>query len=391
MGKTDQFDIIIAGAGAAGLSLLWFLLNSSLRDRSILITDRSFEPVNDKTWCFWADKNIPYSDLIYHSWSGLEVKANGNVYSDKLEKYGYHCIRSIDHFKMIYDLAKKHTNVTILESDIKSFSTSGDLAKMDTSKGRFTAPWIFQSAIKPPALKQAKKDISLMQHFIGWEIETDTPLFNPNTVTLMDFDVTQKNGVSFMYELPFGIEKALIEYTLFSGELLDDEEYETELRSYIKEKYGLTPDQYRVSRKEKGVIPMEDTRYPGWYCNRVMNIGKMGGLTKPTTGYTFTRIHKHCVDIVRALENGMEPPVSTSSSYRFRVYDIMLLYLLQNHHQTSIEIFNQLFRKNRFDDILRFLEEESNLGNELSIFSSLPYMPFFKAIYKMKHRIFTGA
>ena len=136
---------------------------------------------------------------------------------------------------------------------------------------------------------------------------------------------------------------------------------------------------------------MEDTRYPAWYCNRVMNIGTVGGLTKPSTGYTFTRIHQHCKDIVSALEAGETPPVSKSSAYRFRVYDMMLLYLLENHQQTSIEIFNQLFKKNRFDRILQFLEEETHLGNELAIFSSLPYMPFFKAIYKMKHRIFTGA
>ncbi len=373
------------------MTLLWNLLNSSLRKKNILLIDRSLDPKNDKTWCFWADENVPYGDLIYHSWENLEVKAKGNRYVQSLSDYGYHCIRSVDHFSYIRDMAKSVNTVTMLEADIIGFTTSGERAKVDTSVGIFEADWIFQSAIKPPSLDRAVSDIRLKQHFLGWEIETPSPLFDPNKVTLMDFDVPQKNGVTFLYELPFQPNKSLIEYTLFSDKLLDEEEYTKGLELYIADKYSLKPGDFTIHRHEKGVIPMEDTRYPGWYTQRVMNIGTVGGLTKPTTGYTFTRIHHHSKQIIEALEQGNTPPVSNGSDYRFRVYDIMLLYLLQHHHETSIEIFNRLFQKNRFDRILQFLEEKTHIGQELGIFSTLPYTPFFKAIWKMKHRIFSGA
>lgn len=373
------------------MTLLWNLLNSSLRKKNILLIDRSLDPKNDKTWCFWADENVPYGDLIYHSWENLEVKAKGNRYVQSLSDYGYHCIRSVDHFSYIRDMAKSVNTVTMLEADIIGFTTSGERAKVDTSVGIFEADWIFQSAIKPPSLDRAVSDIRLKQHFLGWEIETPSPLFDPNKVTLMDFDVPQKNGVTFLYELPFQPNKSLIEYTLFSDKLLDEEEYTKGLELYIADKYSLKPGDFTIHRHEKGVIPMEDTRYPGWYTQQVMNIGTVGGLTKPTTGYTFTRIHHHSKQIIEALEQGNTPPVSNGSDYRFRVYDIMLLYLLQHHHETSIEIFNRLFQKNRFDRILQFLEEKTHIGQELGIFSTLPYTPFFKAIWKMKHRIFSGA
>lgn len=391
MSRVKHYDYIIAGAGAAGMTLLWNLLNSSLRKKNILLIDRSLDPKNDKTWCFWADENVPYGDLIYHSWENLEVKAKGNRYVQSLSDYGYHCIRSVDHFSYIRDMAKSVNTVTMLEADIIGFTTSGERAKVDTSVGIFEADWIFQSAIKPPSLDRAVSDIRLKQHFLGWEIETPSPLFDPNKVTLMDFDVPQKNGVTFLYELPFQPNKSLIEYTLFSDKLLDEEEYTKGLELYIADKYSLKPGDFTIHRHEKGVIPMEDTRYPGWYTQRVMNIGTVGGLTKPTTGYTFTRIHHHSKQIIEALEQGNTPPVSNGSDYRFRVYDIMLLYLLQHHHETSIEIFNRLFQKNRFDRILQFLEEKTHIGQELGIFSTLPYTPFFKAIWKMKHRIFSGA
>lgn len=242
-------------------------------------------------------------------------------------------------------MAKSVNTVTMLEADIIGFTTSGERAKVDTSVGIFEADWIFQSAIKPPSLDRAVSDIRLKQHFLGWEIETPSPLFDPNKVTLMDFDVPQKNGVTFLYELPFQPNKSLIEYTLFSDKLLDEEEYTKGLELYIADKYSLKPGDFTIHRHEKGVIPMEDTRYPGWYTQRVMNIGTVGGLTKPTTGYTFTRIHHHSKQIIEALEQGNTPPVSNGSDYRFRVYDIMLLYLLQHHHKHLLKFSIDCFKK----------------------------------------------
>lgn len=49
-----EYDIIIAGAGCAGLSLLYAILNSpTLKGQNILVIDKSFEKSNDRTWCFW--------------------------------------------------------------------------------------------------------------------------------------------------------------------------------------------------------------------------------------------------------------------------------------------------------------------------------------------------
>ncbi len=136
---------------------------------------------------------------------------------------------------------------------------------------------------------------------------------------------------------------------------------------------------------------MEDRRYSPWYCKRVLNLGTAGGFTKATTGYTFSRIHDRCSLIVKALENNTSLPHYPVSSYRFRVYDIMMLYLLQHEPEQAVKIFGQLFKKNSFDLVLRFLNEETSLTEELSIFRKLSYLPFFRSIYKMKHRIFAGA
>jgi len=391
--KIEQtFDYIIAGAGASGLSLLWNMLHSDvLNSKRILLVDINFKPVNDKTWCFWDDSNIPFEELIYHTWSNLEVSALSERMNEDLKKYKYHCIRSIDYAEKILEMGKASDSVTMLESKIIDFESEGNQGIIITDQGKFKADYIFQSALKPPGLVNEKLDVSLKQHFLGWEIETNKDLFNPGRAIFMDFDIPQTDGVSFFYTLPFTKRKALIEYTLFSDKLLTDEEYELELIKYLQTKYNLKSSDFTVSRREKGNIPMEDRRYPFMYCDHVYNMGTAGGLTKPTTGYTFTRIQRHAKEIVNSLESGSPIPTKRASTYRFRIYDMMLLYILDQQTDVSIQIFHDLFQKNSFDRILQFLEEETNIVQELKIFYTLPYTPFFKSIWKMKHRIFSGA
>lgn len=392
MNRSSTYDFIIAGAGASGLSLLWYLLHSDkMKSKSILLIDQSLQPSNDKTWCFWNDHNLPDKSLIYHTWNTLEVLAYNDLFSEKLSSYKYHCMRSVDYTRAILSLAKKHSNVTLKETSITQFDHSKGKGIVHTGEGKFEADWVFQSVVKAGEYYSNPVDVSLKQHFMGIEIETEKDLFDPDKVMLMDFDTPQDHGVTFFYILPFTARNALIEYTFFTSSLLSDDQYKAGISRYLEKRYDLSPDDYSISRIEKGAIPMEDRRYPATYNPRVINIGTVGGLTKPSTGYTFTRIHQHCREILSALENGREPVIEKRSAYRFRVYDMMLLYLLKTQPETCKTIFHDLFEKNSFDRVLQFLEEDTHPGQEISIFASLPYVPFFKAIFKMKHRIFSGA
>ncbi len=438
METNRHYDFIIAGAGAAGLSLVWNLLRrKELRDRRILLVDRTLKPLRDKTWCFWDDSHVPFRDLIHHTWETLAVRFPEAQFSETLKSYRYHCVRSDDYAGKILEMARRSSSVTLLEADIEGFEyksggpdknrvsgESGDsdenrasneirasdkssasdessdeigssdkkgTAVMHSSEGSFTAGHIFQSALRPPGFHQLKLDLSLLQHFAGWHIRTEKEVFDPGTATFMDFDVPQERGVTFVYVLPFSKRDALVEYTLFSPEVITDDAYRQGLEEYIEQRYGLAPGSYKIEYTEKGVIPMEDRRYPARYCRNVWNMGTMGGLTKPSTGYTFTRIQHHASAIADALSRGKNPPEKIMSPYRFRVYDMLLLYNLHRDPETSVTIFRELFRKNRFDRILCFLEEHTRFDQDLRIMASVPWRPFFRALYSMKHRIITGA
>lgn len=387
-----RFDLIIAGAGAAGLSLLWRILESDiLKDQTVLLIDQSFQIKNDKTWCFWEKLDLPNPDLIHHSWKEIAVQLKENTYSDTLQNYQYNLLRSSDLQSFILKKAEKYSNVTFLETNILDFSSEEETGQVHTSEGIFAAKRVFQSVKQPPNFQNLEVDISLIQHFLGWEIETKRDLFNPNVATIMDFDVPQKNGNTFMYLLPFSSQKALVEYTVFSKKVLEKNEYKKQIADYLETNYQIKKSEYSIAREEFGTIPMEDRKYPPWYCNNVLNIGRMAGLPKPSTGYTFSRIQKHSSKIVEALEKGNELPSEPLSPYRFRVYDIMMLYLFEQEPHHSLEVFEKLFSNYGFDLVLQFLAEETTPFQELRILSGMPYHPFFRSIYKMKHRIFGNA
>jgi lycopene beta-cyclase len=60
----------------------------------------------------------------------------------------------------------------------------------------------------------------------------------------------------------------------------------------------------------------------------------------------------------------------------------VLLDVLHNKRVTAKDIFTSLFKKNKPQQVLKFLDNESSLKEELKIISTLPTFPFLKAALK---------
>ena len=110
----------------------------------------------------------------------------------------------------------------------------------------------------------------------------------------------------------------------------------------------------------------------------IINIGTAGGQTKGSSGYSFNAIQKHSAAIVSELIKSGKPFIQTPSK-RFLFYDSILLRILAKKTLPGSRIFTDLFQKNAPQTILRFLDNESSLAEELKIISSLPPMPFLAA------------
>jgi lycopene beta-cyclase len=113
--------------------------------------------------------------------------------------------------------------------------------------------------------------------------------------------------------------------------------------------------------------------------NKIINIGTAGGQTKGSSGYTFRFIQKHSAAIARSLAESGKPSFYSTSKNRFHFYDSILLYILNHRQLEGREIFERLFNKNKVTSVLKFLDNETSLIEDLSIIKSLPTVPFLNA------------
>lgn len=276
-------------------------------------------------------------------------------------------------------MIRQQPNFEVRIGDIQAVKNENDKSWIQFEGEQIFATYIFNSILfEKPVLK--KKEHFLLQHFKGWVIETEKPEFNPGEATLMDFRVSQHHKTTFVYVMPFSETTALVEYTLFTEKVLEPLQYDEELKNYIKS--FLKINSYKITEEEFGIIPMTNHQFPLTEGN-IINIGTAGGQTKASSGYTFRFIQKHSAQITESLvKSGTPFRKQSAAAKRFRFYDSTLLYILQRNKLPGDKIFSLLFKKNKPQQVLRFLDNESSLKDELKIISTLPTWPFFKAALK---------
>ena len=372
-----KYDYIIAGSGCAGLSLLHKILQTpSLQNKSILVIDKDQKKSNDRTWCFWEKNPGPFESIVYAKWNKLEFLSTDFKKKLNLESYTYKMIQGIDFYNFIINYAKKFKNVSFVQESINSIDNIDKKAVLKTTKNTYTANYIFNSTnLFNPEINEQN---SLLQHFKGWLIKTEKPVFNPEIGRLMDFRVSQENGATFMYVLPSSSTKALIEYTLFSPSTLKQETYVEELKKYIKE--VLKIEKYTIEHEEFGIIPMSLAKFEQNPKQNIINIGTSGGYTKASSGYTFQFIQKNVIDIVKNLKTGKNPVQKLSFKNKiYQWYDRTLINVLLTKKMTGKEVFTIMFTKNPAHKILAFLGNESSISEDLLIMKSFPKIPFLIA------------
>ena len=375
--RRQGYDFIFAGAGCAALSLVMRMIRSGkFNDKKILLIDKETKAKNDRTWCFWERQNGFFEDIVYKKWNRLAFFSDDFSQTMNISPYEYKMIRGIDFYNHCFSEIARHGNVDIYYGDLKSwrYHKEGFTFFIDDQQLDLPDAPVFNSIYRP--LENNSKTINLLQHFKGWVIETNESAFDPGIATLMDFRVLQEHGTSFVYVMPFSDTRALVEYTLFSKELLPQEDYDNGLKDYIDR--FLKIKDYRVIDTEFGIIPMTTKRFD-FYKNFAYNIGTAGGQTKGSSGYTFQFIQKQAQAIVDHLIQGKDLARIPRTPGRFRFYDKVLLDVLYHKRVTGKTIFTSLFKKNKPRQVLRFLDNESSLTEELKIISSLPTLQFLKA------------
>lgn len=380
--SNNHFHLIIAGAGCAGLSLLVRLLQQpATQQQRILLVDKEMGSMRNKTWCFWEKETGYFEPIVHQQYNQLWYHGNGYSQLSNIHPFRYKMVRGEDFYNHCMKIIAKHPNVEIMEGNITAMSGEGNEAMITVNDTEYRAAYIFNSIqFNKPELKPHHQ--YLLQHFRGWFIETEQPVFDPEAATLMDFRVSQEHGATFVYVMPFSANKALVEYTVFSEKKLTTAEYDAGISRYIDEQIRSA---YKITAKEEGVIPMTNYRFPE-SAGRIIYIGTAGGQTKPSSGYTFQFIQQQSEQLASQLAKAEKPVPFSFQRTRFHFYDSVLLQVLADKHLPGETIFTKLFSKNHLARVLQFLGNQSTPGQEIRIISVLPKLPFLKAALRQLFR-----
>lgn len=378
-----NYDYIFCGAGAsAGLLMISMHESGLLKHKRILIIEKEIKTRRDKTFCFWSQQNEPIEtslrEITSHTWHNVTLPQDHNI---ALHPFRYNHVSSLDLYRKIEELSSLY-HWDRLVGDVRDIQKHNDSLKVYTDEAMVQGKLVFDSRT-PDYFTPQKGESHLLQSFIGWHIQLHEKSLNPDSFRFMDFDLDQGQSTQFVYTLPYSDGTILVELTRFGKEIIKHSEAEALLDEYILRKLG----HYIKIDEEQGCIPMSSARLKINGPPEVIQLGARNYNVKPSTGYAFKNMYYHARRITQSIQLGQSPSVhnqthSTTRQGRFAFYDSLLLDILAKEPQQGKHIFSSLFLNTETPKILNFLDEETSLREEVTIFSGLPITPFLKSLWR---------
>jgi lycopene beta-cyclase len=374
-----QYDYIILGAGASGLLLAYRMSQDSyFDDKAILIIDQVKDKGNDRTWCYWEEGTGEWDDLLTKTWPKVFFGSESFSKTITITPFSYKMIRSEKFYHKLWKSIDLKSNITFIEDSVETYAELDKGVTVVANKSTYFGLKLLNSIPNKTVYETQQKYPVLQQHFMGWFVKTKTDCFDDSVASFMDFNIPQSGNTRFMYVLPIDKKTALVEYTLFSKELLKHSEYEDALKDYLTEK-KITD--FEILEKENGAIPMTSFKFEELNSKSILNIGTAGGWTKASTGYTFNNTSKKTKDLVVFLktENDL---TQFSKRTKFWFYDLLFLDVLASNNAKGSTVFASMFKKVNAKTIFKFLDEESTLSEDFKIITSVSPKLFMQAIVK---------
>ncbi|MEB0033025.1 lycopene cyclase family protein [Undibacterium sp. RTI2.1] len=381
--KTDV-DLIIIGAGCAGLSLGMQLSAMGENSPKTVLIDPRKSYQNDRTWCFWSSENKTWNNIANHHWNQFLVKTSAQSVVVDCSFAPYRVISARDFYDHV--LAAISSNTAL---EIKTDTTVIGNPKLingkwyvHTSNGEFNAKTIVDTR---PFPVDPQSGATLWQSFLGCEIESIDPIFDPCIAHLMNFCDANNDYVGFTYLLPLTPSRALIEFTVFAERPYCALQLQGHLGDSILQ--YTQGGSYKVNRTEIGLIPMGIPNYPKQLKMEKTYVfaGLTAGAARPATGYAFQRIQIWAKECAISLCQNQHPIGHCKDKVLLKTMDAIFLKVIRDNPKLAPDLFISLFSKVKSQQLVRFLSDQGNLFDYLSVINALPPAPFIKHLLK-RHR-----
>ncbi len=386
----DMYDLVILGAGCAGLSLCLALLEHGASG-PILLVDSRTGYADDRTWSFWDVEPTRFTHLARASWSTWRVSTATEQLSSSAAGTAYVSLAANDFYRYTLSRLAEYPNVRLLlGEDVAGYGPIRAGLEIATTRFRVRGAQLVDSRGLRPTGQQlddaARRSTWIPQKFVGWHVIASRPVFHPDECLLMDFDVDQSRGLRFGYVLPVSPVESLVENVYLADVAITESEHRAELSDYLENRFGLEPGSYRILGDERGSIPMTDHVFDQRPMPGVTVIGTLGGATRPSTGYAFLRIQRSIDETALRLLRGDDATGRRRVS-RVSLLDRVFLRFLADHPERAPLVFARMFGRVSPESLVRFLSDRSRPGEVARLIVALPKRWFLGSAFLVVLRV----
>ena len=287
-----RFDYVLVGGGLQNALIAKALLQLRPGARIAVVEGRS-QLGGNHTWCFHA-ADVPAEATSFVEPFVVERWARQSVSFPALARTleePYAALSS----ESVHRVLSRHAANGELTLHLGARAVRIASNQVELESGRCLDAQVVIDARGPENTDRARA--VGFQKFVGLELEVRSGS-GPAAPVLMDACVEQTDGFRFVYLLPFGRDRLLVEDTYFSDSpALDVAALRAGIAQYVASR-GI--EAYRVLREESGVLPLperaplatpgENGRFRGGYA---------GGWFHPTTGYSFPLAVRYALAIAK--------------------------------------------------------------------------------------------
>lgn len=364
--KDQSYDLIVIGAGCAGLSLAHRLsLLPDLQSRILFLEARA-QYVHDKIWCHWEhDRSLLDARWRGYSWSRMQIGDENRTVTVETGSKAYVAVESLPFYRSVVDDVARSSHLSLrMDSKVSMpLQREGESFRIPVGSDVFQSPHVLDTR---PTMGRLRYP-GMWQSFLGWEIETDASRFDPETITLMEFVRPSSYVLEFLYVLPFSERHALVEWTVFDPRPIAPEVFSDRLAKKILAivKGSAT----RRIRVERGVLPMGRLESP--HSEPGLTHASLGaGMARISTGYAFSNIQRWAARCAGEIETRGKPcgPLSVPKSLDWM--DQFFLARMQRAPERAPDFLMDLFEKTDHQNLLEFLEGRASAQNLMSVVGS---------------------
>ena len=357
--------IAIIGMGASGASLASFLSTKEELEISI------FEPAlsrKNHLWGFWDDGSPAFEaarNCRQHSWDSLAFVHGEQRRQVDVPQSPYSVVNSRDFIqsceKNLRDSAR------IIRESVTSLSENSREAIVKTVEREEGFDLVFDS--RPPMFPTN----TLQQHFLGRWVEMQSPVFDPETATLMDFRPRPEEPFHFIYVLPISRTRALIESTCYSPATREENWYRRRIHDYLQ----VWGEDYEILEEESGQIPLHSGSSS--QGERIKSIGLRSGTLRASSGYAFAQNLIQSQKIAEQVFESVDLCIPDSCLPMEKWMDEVMLRLIRQRPEQAIEAMMAVPGALDGQDFTEFMTGHSKARARWSLIWGLPKAPMISA------------